>query len=432
MLKKLIDSWRENDKEKMNNISQEIEAIQKQEECALQFFQMGTSDNFDLSSIQESLQNSLKSKVLILEELKHFYDQISATSVERITKLCSSLSNSCGKIVNELKNIEKWTEDGETVRRLKEELDNLQKEKLELQNTHRLAVDLLSHERDVEISKLRDLIAGIKCGDISALDDVRQELEAKYTKEVEELRRYFEQKVAEVEKHYSEEIVSQHSRKMSDSSCESENDLVSDMYYNGGGDHASHLTTLTHICDPYVAEPDYRELEEDLELDVAKKHITDYQNQLQTIKEELRKKYSNERETLKKDYEAKVETLVRDLSASQQTEIQHLDLKYKDELQNLKSRYETEIHNTSARYETVLMNNADKFQEEIDILKQKYEEEITELRKKFEVNARKRTECLFLAVKQYFDKFFTTVKSQFEERKRRVYFHYQVVVCVVS
>ncbi|XP_049849613.1 A-kinase anchor protein 9-like isoform X1 [Schistocerca gregaria] len=418
MLKKLIDSWRENDKEKMKNISQEIEAIQKQEECAIQFFQMGTSDNFDLSSIQESLQNSLKSKELILEELKHFYDQISATSVERIAKLCSSLSNSCGKIVNELKNIEKWTEDGETVRRLKEELDNLQKEKLELQNTHRLAVDLLSHERDVEISKLRDLIAGIKCGDISALDDVRQELEAKYTKEVEELRRYFEQKVAEVEKHYSEEIVSQHSRKMSDSSCESENDLVSDMYYNGGGDHASHLTTLTHICDPYVAEPDYRELEEDLELDVAKKHITDYQNQLQTIKEELRKKYSNERETLKKNYEAKVETLVRDLSASQQTEIQHLELKYKDELQNLKSRYETEIHNSNARYETVLMNNADKFQEEIDILKQKYAEEITELREKFEVNARKKTEYLFLAVKQYFDTFFMTVKSQFEERKR--------------
>jgi hypothetical protein len=61
-------------------------------------------------------------------------------------------------------------------------------------------VDLLSHEHDVEVAKLRDLIANVKCGSISGFTELRQEMEAKHAKEMEELRQYFEQKCADVEK----------------------------------------------------------------------------------------------------------------------------------------------------------------------------------------------------------------------------------------
>lgn len=64
----------------------------------------------------------------------------------------------------------------------------------------RLAVDVLSHEHEVEVTKLRELITDMKCGNFSGLTEIRQELEAKHAKEMEELCQYFEQKCADVEK----------------------------------------------------------------------------------------------------------------------------------------------------------------------------------------------------------------------------------------
>jgi hypothetical protein len=61
-------------------------------------------------------------------------------------------------------------------------------------------VDLLAHEHDVEVAKLRDIVANLKSGNFSGLAEMRQELETKHAKEMEELRRYFEQKCADVEK----------------------------------------------------------------------------------------------------------------------------------------------------------------------------------------------------------------------------------------
>jgi hypothetical protein len=61
-------------------------------------------------------------------------------------------------------------------------------------------VDLLAHEHDVEVAKLRNIIANVKCGNISGLTELRREMETKHAKEMEELRQYFEQKCADVEK----------------------------------------------------------------------------------------------------------------------------------------------------------------------------------------------------------------------------------------
>jgi hypothetical protein len=56
---------------------------------------------------------------------------------------------------------------------------------------------------------------------------------------------------------YSEEVFSQHSRKLSGSSSGLENELVSDMYF-AGGDDGQRLPTLTHICDSYSVEPSFK------------------------------------------------------------------------------------------------------------------------------------------------------------------------------
>lgn len=61
-------------------------------------------------------------------------------------------------------------------------------------------MDTLSHEHSVEVAKLRDVIANVKCENISGVTELRQEMEAKHTKEMEELRQYFEKKCADVEK----------------------------------------------------------------------------------------------------------------------------------------------------------------------------------------------------------------------------------------
>lgn len=63
----------------------------------------------------------------------------------------------------------------------------------------RLAVDELTKDRDDAVAKLDQLkaVVGVECGPCIFL---RQELEAKHTKEMEELRCYFEQKCADVEK----------------------------------------------------------------------------------------------------------------------------------------------------------------------------------------------------------------------------------------
>jgi hypothetical protein len=66
--------------------------------------------------------------------------------------------------------------------------------------TCRLAVETLSHEHSVEVAKLRDLIANVKCESTCGLTELRQQMEAKHAKEMEELRQYFEKKCADVEK----------------------------------------------------------------------------------------------------------------------------------------------------------------------------------------------------------------------------------------
>lgn len=70
-------------------------------------------------------------------------------------------------------------------------------------------------ETEVEVNRWRALLDNIK----SASPDVEKlclELEAKHSKEMKELREYFEKRCVDMEKQYSEEVFSQHSKRVED------------------------------------------------------------------------------------------------------------------------------------------------------------------------------------------------------------------------
>lgn len=52
---------------------------------------------------------------------------------------------------------------------------------------------------ETEINKLRDLLANVKCGSTEIMN-LKRELEAKHSREMEELRTYFEKKCVDLEK----------------------------------------------------------------------------------------------------------------------------------------------------------------------------------------------------------------------------------------
>lgn len=70
-------------------------------------------------------------------------------------------------------------------------------------------------ETEVEINRLRQLLNNVKSMS-PEVDALRQELEAKHQKEMEELRQYFERRCVDMEKQYSEDVFSQHVSRVED------------------------------------------------------------------------------------------------------------------------------------------------------------------------------------------------------------------------
>ncbi|XP_069677411.1 myosin-11-like isoform X3 [Periplaneta americana] len=303
-----------------------------------------------------------------------------------------------------------------------------------------LAVDVLSHEHEVEVTKLRELITDMKCGNFSGLTEIRQELEAKHAKEMEELHQYFEQKCTDVEKQYSEDVFSQHSRKFSGSSSGSENEELSDMYY-ADGDHGQRLTTLTHICDSYTVEPSFKDLEEhyrtDFEMHLVKyrdqletvkleleqkyhnemdllreeyeMHLVKYRDQLETVKLELEQKYHNEMDLLREEYEIKVEELVKDLTKTHRAEIENIESKRQKEMQNLKEKLNLDSAKdlNSIRLE---------YAKEVETLKaemaQAHSAELNGLKDMFEEELKRQIQALTNKLKKEEEEHVATIKSE--------------------
>lgn len=97
---------------------------------------------------------------------------------------------------------------------------------------HREEIQILKMEATAESQKFRQLLSSFEEGN-EGLKQLRIEMEEKHTKEMEELRTYFEQKCLQMEKQYSEEVFSQQSKKMSDNDSEIE-ELNEDLYVGSG------------------------------------------------------------------------------------------------------------------------------------------------------------------------------------------------------
>lgn len=79
----------------------------------------------------------------------------------------------------------------------------------------RTELDKVQEAHDSELKILRDELETEKSKGQKVLTDLRSELEAKHTQEMEKLRTYFEQKCSDLEKQFSEDVFSQQSRRHS-------------------------------------------------------------------------------------------------------------------------------------------------------------------------------------------------------------------------
>lgn len=91
--------------------------------------------------------------------------------------------------------------------------------------------DLLESEKndmEVENNRWRQLLENVKSNSPD-VEELRKELEVKHSKEMKELREYFEKRCVDMEKQYSEDVFSQHSKRMEDvDTDESDNETLPD------------------------------------------------------------------------------------------------------------------------------------------------------------------------------------------------------------
>ncbi|KAG5347491.1 PCNT protein, partial [Acromyrmex charruanus] len=212
---------------------------------------------------------------------------------------------------------------------LQRSLENLwtEKEKLsqeieEMMNRRKAELESVKTDSAKEISRLRSLLQNFKDGNAS-LNDLRTELEARHTKEMEELRTYFEQKCLQMEKQYSEEVFSQQSKRISDNDSETE-ELTDDLYFGGAGD-------CLNVSNSRAATPSA--IEESL-----KSKILDAENQAR-----LETEYEGSIRALQKELELKV------------NEIQNVKTDYEKTLKQQKELYECQIRDIETKLEHALI-----------------------------------------------------------------------------
>lgn len=177
----------------------------------------------ELDSFREMSNPTCMSSMVSATEYKQLQDEYHAKLLEYNSAISSKndliqqLSESLRQSVTHQKEL------NEQVANFKEQITQLQ---LQLQETSKMMEDhQCALPQIVPDSCSNDLDSKhetVSIKDYQNLMELKLELEKKHAKEMEELRTYFEKKCTELEKNYSEEIFSQHSRKLSDSSSEAE------------------------------------------------------------------------------------------------------------------------------------------------------------------------------------------------------------------
>ncbi|XP_065086318.1 golgin subfamily A member 4 isoform X3 [Ochlerotatus camptorhynchus] len=114
------------------------------------------------------------------------------------------------------------------------------------------------NEHETEVSRLRQLLSNVKSGSVE-IEDLRCELEARHTQEMDDLRTYFQKKVAEFEKQYSEEVFSHHSRRLSNDTASDISDQEEFPEENGGY-QSKHTSPKRKVKEEIYLSPTHRKI----------------------------------------------------------------------------------------------------------------------------------------------------------------------------
>lgn len=76
-------------------------------------------------------------------------------------------------------------------------------------------LEIEKRETEMEVNRWRQMLDNVKSS-TPEVEELRRELEVKHSKEMEELREYFEKRCVDMEKQYSEDVFSQHSKRIED------------------------------------------------------------------------------------------------------------------------------------------------------------------------------------------------------------------------
>ncbi|XP_018368606.1 PREDICTED: A-kinase anchor protein 9-like isoform X3 [Trachymyrmex cornetzi] len=278
---------------------------------------IGTKNNYmkNNENLYEELQQILENKPNLDEvklKLSRYYalcEKIVIAKAQSSRENVTLSQNSENSLQKSLENL--WTEK-----------EKLSQEIEEMMNRRKAELESVKTDSAKEISRLRLLLQNFKDGNAS-LNDLRTELEARHTKEMEELRTYFEQKCLQMEKQYSEEVFSQQSKRISDNDSETE-ELTDDLYFGGAGD-------CLNVSNSRAATPST--IEESL-----RSKILDVENQAR-----LETEYEDSIQVLQKELELKV------------NEIQNVKANYEKTLEQQKKLYECQIRDIEAKLEHALI-----------------------------------------------------------------------------
>lgn len=183
----------------------------------------------EITSLRKENENLSKEVSSLMGTLQNL-DEISK-KLQRVTAENNELRLDNEKLYQDQNKIDSLLK---SIAELTAEKTALTRELSNLADKHRKELALVRQDSRIEIEKIRNLMLGMKQGD-TGHEELRNELEARHAKEMEELRTYFEEKCLQMEKQYSDEIFSQQSKKMSDNDSEIE-DLTEDLYFGGSGD----------------------------------------------------------------------------------------------------------------------------------------------------------------------------------------------------
>ncbi|XP_052121306.1 pericentrin-like isoform X3 [Frankliniella occidentalis] len=260
--------------------------------------------------------NNFENVVARAHEIGEKLLDMQTSGLQSILSICESNHNLM------LEKVQEMSKEFNTHCGIKNQHDELMKAKEE----HRLTIESMSAAHKAEVSRLRLLLTQQNVGETSepnetALSVLHKELEEKHKKQMEELRTYFEQKCADFEKHYSEEVFSQHSRKLSDCSSASESELVSEMYYAGpGSSNCAVPSGPSHFCD-LLGESSFKDIEEQTPTVDVEKLFLENREQLETLRLALESRHQGELEAQKELFEGKVEELLRNMNESHAAEL---------------------------------------------------------------------------------------------------------------